>query len=54
MCKITNLKKRLLQEVQEANNRFYSPSKANIVAFDNCGDTYENQIAWIKKWSGLL
>ena len=40
MHKITNLKKRLLQEVQEANKGLYSPSKANVVAFDNCGDAY--------------
>ena len=40
MCRITSLKKRLLQEVQEANNGFYSPSKANVVAFDNCGNAY--------------
>ncbi len=40
MSKITNLKKRLLQEVQEANKGFYSPSKANVASFDNCGDAY--------------
>lgn len=40
VCRITNLKKRLLQAVQEANKGLYSPSKANVVAFDNCGDAY--------------
>lgn len=40
MRKIANLKKRLLQEVQEANKGFYSPTKSNVVAFDNCGDAY--------------
>lgn len=40
MRKITSLKKRLLQEVQKSNKGLYSPSKANVVAFDNCGDAY--------------
>lgn len=38
MRKITRLKKRLLQEVQEANNGLYHPSNAHVVAFDNCND----------------
>lgn len=38
VCKITRLKKRLLQEVQEANSGLYSPPKAHVVAFDNGSD----------------
>lgn len=40
MCRVTSLKKRLLQEVQEANKAFYCPSKANITTIVKCGNAY--------------